>query len=328
MHDEGREKGYRGVRVLVCGATGFIGRWVARFLSREGARLWFVGRDSERLKLAAEDHPIQGVPIAADLSVPGSFEKVFSAVCPDITFNCAGYGVLRGETDEATSWRINADLVEEMAGVIVRRGASPWDGATFVHLGSGFEYGSTPDAITETSTADPRTLYGKSKLEGTRRLQRICSSTGLRAMTVRLFTVYGPGEAAYRLLPSLLRTARSNEPLQLTRGEQERDFTYVKDVAAGLLKLGRVPAVTGHVVNLATGSLTSVRDFAECARRILGLGPERIRYGALPTRPNEVRQGSVDLTLLRTSTGWTPSCTIEEGIRDTIAFETSRSLTR
>jgi nucleoside-diphosphate-sugar epimerase len=95
---------------------------------------------------------------------------------------------------------------------------------------------------------------------------------------------------------------------------QQRDFTFVEDAADGLLRLGIAPVPPGAVVNLATGRLTSVRTFAETAADVLGLPRHRLRFGSLPTRPEEMRHGPVTLARLRGLTGWAPSVGIPEGV--------------
>ncbi|NIP76477.1 MAG: NAD-dependent epimerase/dehydratase family protein, partial [Xanthomonadales bacterium] len=75
--------------------------------------------------------------------------------------------------------------------------------------------------MAEDSVPNPTTLYGRSKLAGTLQFRRACQRTGLRGLTARLFTVYGPGEHPGRLLPSLIEAAETDEPLELTAGLQK-----------------------------------------------------------------------------------------------------------
>ena len=324
MKDLEQYDGYRGIRVLVAGASGFIGRWVAKLLSEEGANLWIVGRDRSRLNSVSEVYSIRGTKVSLDLAKANTFEKLFEEIKPDVTFNLMGYGISRQERDEKTAWEINAELVGEMALTIARANKSKWKGMKLVHVGSGFEYGSVQGVITEKTKPEPTTIYGRSKLAGTEKLREICESTGLPAVTARLFTVYGPGEHPHRLLPSLMHAAKSGEILKLTKGEQRRDFTYVKDVAFGLLKLGLLSEVPGNIVNLATGKLTSVRDFVECARSILAIESTRLLFGAIPYREDEVWQGNVNVNFLKHCIGWIPSYSIQEGIKESVEFEKSK----
>jgi nucleoside-diphosphate-sugar epimerase len=141
-------------------------------------------------------------------------------------------------------------------------------------------------------------------------------------VTARLFTVYGPGEHSGRLLPSLLEAARTGTPLKLTAGTQKRDFTYVGDVAEGLLRLGLAAANLGEIVNLATGQLLSVRSFAETAARILHIPHRSLIFGFVQTRhQEETVHSEVALGLLRRLIGWVPPTSIDDGIRNTLDFE-------
>jgi nucleoside-diphosphate-sugar epimerase len=132
-----------------------------------------------------------------------------------------------------------------------------------------------------------------------------------------LFTVYGPGEHPGRLLPSLIKAARTGDPLPLSNGSQSRDFTYVEDVAQALLDLGTSAAVAGEVVNVATGRLTRVRDFIEAAAAVLRICPETLLFGEAPARPWEMIHAPVTLERLRTLVGWIPATQVVEGIRRT-----------
>jgi len=175
--------------------------------------------------------------------------------------------------------------------------------------------------LSETSVPQPTTLYGKSKLDGTKAVERCAIDFHLKCATARLFTVYGPGEHAGRLVPDLLQVSKTGEDLKLTAGIQKRDFTYVEDVAEGLLRLGLTSTKPGEVINLATGKLTPVREFAETAATILNIQKERLILGALSTRTDEMEHSDVSIRRLRELLSWSPATNIAEGIQKTIEFE-------
>ncbi len=124
-------------------------------------------------------------------------------------------------------------------------------------------------------------------------------------------------------MPSLLQTAKTGKPLQLTPGIQLRDFTFIGDVAEGLLRLGLAKAKPGVIVNLATGVLTSVRSFVETAAEILEIPKENLEFGVIPTRTEEMHHEPVSLHRLRRLIGWIPPTEIEEGVRKTLDFQRS-----
>ena len=311
---------YKGIKALVFGASGFIGSWVTRRLTAEGADLYLVVRPDSAFKEVFETYSIFGEVLKADLHNSGAAAKIISLVRPDLVFNLAGYGVDRSETDEAAARRINAELIAEIAVAasgVVRDGL---DRTRVVHVGSALEYGESRGNFSEDSLAHPTTLYGSTKLEGTQALARVCEDTGMIGITARLFTVYGPGEHTGRLLPSLIDAAGGSCPVKLTAGLQSRDFTYVEDVAEGLLRLGLTGLVRGQRVNLATGKLTTVRDFTERTAHVLTIPSENLLFGTIPVRAEEQKHAPVTVERLRTLTGWIPTCGIEEGVRRAAEF--------
>ena len=228
---------YQGRRVLVTGASGFLGRWVARLLHESGAELFLAARFAGTPRSAGEAYQFAGRVIVADFRDAGAFSQIYREAQPEVTFHLAGYGVDPEERDAARADRLNHNLIEEIANAIGAERAAGWPGLRLIHAGSAAEYGAVPGPVTEKTPENPVNLYGRTKLAGKWALRRAVEHSGVRAVTARLFTVYGPGEHAHRLLPSLIEAAQAGRTLGLTAGEQQRDFTYVADVAEGLLRL-------------------------------------------------------------------------------------------
>ncbi|HXG43476.1 MAG TPA: NAD(P)-dependent oxidoreductase [Gemmatimonadales bacterium] len=311
---------YRGVRCLVLGAGGFIGRWVARGLVLAGADLVLAVRDPGAAAAVCARWRIRGRVIRTDLADPGRIVALLEEVRPAIVFNLAGYGVDRDEQDPRQAEALNATLPAVLAESLARHQDPTWGGLQLVHAGSALEYGTASGDLDERSVPNPTTLYGRTKLAGTRAVADQAASGRLRAVTARLFTVYGPGEHPGRLLPTLIEAATGTAPIPLTAGTQRRDFTYVEEVAAGLIALGRLPGCEEPVLNLATGCLTAVREFVETAANVLGIPPERLGFGARPTRPEEMEHEPVAVGRLERLLGWTPRIPPAEGVRRTLEF--------
>ena len=304
--------------IIVFGASGFIGRWVSRRLCEQGVKPFLLVRDPVMAERVFNDYGISGELLQADFQNPDSVTEFIGKVKPDVVFNLAGYGVDRTERDEATAYQINAHLVEAICRAMALHRNSAWTGQSVVHVGSALEYGEIGGNLAEDSTVNPTTLYGKSKLMGTNLLTQFCRKLGVRGITARLFTVYGHGEHDGRLLPSLLQAANDGQPLPLTTGEQQRDFTYVEDVADGLLRLAVAESQPGEVVNLATGRLTTVHSFIETAASILNIPENNLQFGAIPTRAEEMQHDPVTVDRLRRLIDWTPPTDIAEGIQRTV----------
>jgi len=317
-------KSYKDKNVVILGASGFIGRWLARALSKIGANIFLFVRDKHAAKRIFDQFGVSGVVFELNLVDDAeSLINIFKKISPDVVFNLAGYGVNPSQRDQNLAYTINADLVSIVCKAMATAKGDNWVGQDIVHVGSALEYGKDSSDLSESIACVPTTLYGESKLLGTKRLAMSCEQYGLKGVTVRLFSVYGPGEHNSRLLPSLLNLAK-NQSLPLTEGQQKRDFTYVEDVVEGLLRIGVInksEAVNNdRVINLATGQLNSVRSFVEIAASILTIDFKNLKFGEIPVRKEEMQHLPVTNALLKQQTGWVPSLSIAEGIGRCVKF--------
>lgn len=316
-------EGYRGVRVLVLGADGFIGRWVGRALTSLGAdpHLAVWRRDAALPVLEAWD--VRGTIIERDLTSAEAVAALVREVAPALVVNAVGYGVAPAEKrsqDDRLARRLNSELpgwlVEALATVPPPAG---WGGRRLVHVGSIIEYGNIGGHLPETATCRPEGLYAVTKQAGTERVRQLAAERGLPAVTARICQVYGPGEHPGRLLPLLLDARRTGTLPVLSVGTQRKDFTYVEEVAEGLLRLGLRDGPPGEIVNLATGRLTTVAEFIRQAAHLLLLPPAIIRLEN-PLPDNELAHDEVLIDRLRERTGWAPEVDIWTGLKRTLAF--------
>ncbi len=248
----------------------------------------------------------------SELSELASVDRALSKLRPELVVNAVGYGVDPSERDTRLHREINAEFPEKLVLAMGELGLR-----RLVHFGTALEYGAATGALDEQTKPQPMDEYGSTKLAGTRALLERARLSAVTVHVLRLFTVYGPFEHAPRLLPTLLRARLTSDAIDLSEGTQARDFTHVGDVAEGVLAVAASEA-PGGIYNLATGTLTSVRAFAETAARVLSIDLERLRFGALPQRANEMAHDPVSVTKLQAATGFRARTDIAAGIRLTL----------
>jgi dTDP-glucose 4,6-dehydratase len=206
--------------------------------------------------------------------------------------------------------------------------AAQKDIGAVVAVGSSSEYsaiGATVP-IDENSSLETAKLYGASKAAGGMLALASGAACGLPVAVVRLFNVYGPGEASHRLLPSLIAGLGKNQPVKLSAGTQVRDFVYVDDACNGLVAVLNALISTqlpSGAYNLATSKGHTVAEFAQYVCEALDAPAELLQLGALPMRPDDLPYVVGNAKKLKNACGWHAGTSLEEGIKRALA-ETSK----
>jgi nucleoside-diphosphate-sugar epimerase len=298
---------------LVTGASGFIGaHLVARLLS-EGSRVTVLARSSS--VLPAEWRDRVRIIKSKDFSESHLLHVLDAPV--ETVFHLAAYGVRPDCRDVGEMLRINVDL----PATLVRLCAS-WR-ARMIMAGTFSEYRS-PSAqsqLQEDSPLEQGKLYGSSKATGGLRANTIAHAGGVGFRLLRLFKVYGAGEAPHRLLPVLVSGLGKHERVAISAGTQVLDFVCIDDVVEAMLRSDAHCREKGGVAtwNVATGRAHSVREFAEQVAAAMKADPSLISFGALAMRKDDEPWLVGSPELLSSELGWQPSIGLEDGIRAAVA---------
>jgi nucleoside-diphosphate-sugar epimerase len=240
----------------------------------------------------------------------------FEHAAPEIVFNLASTGVGPTSSDEELSPG-NAGIVKELLGA-----ADPGVTRLVIHAGSWSQYGpfSGETPIREDHPQRATTPYGRAKAEAEAAGIALSRSRGIPFVALRLFNVFGPGEAGYRLVPHIVRSVACGSPVALTSGEQIRDFVYVDDAVEAFMACAETDLTTAAAFNVATGDATSVRSIAEMASDHLGADRSMLRFGAIEPRIGEPSHVVGDASAFTGRTGWNPRVAVSEGVRDTVLW--------
>jgi nucleoside-diphosphate-sugar epimerase len=298
---------WKGKRVLITGATGFIGRRLVRRLVDARAEVWAgVYPDEAPERIAAL--PLQAGRVSLDVQDAESVRQSVKDSAPDVVFHLAAVGVTDPGVDPARALAVNAGGAVRLLEALRKR-----DVQRIVLVGTCYEYGAR-EAI---EGLDPFNAYAASKVAAWAFGRMYWRAHGLPVVSARLFQVYGPGQPEHTLIPAAICAALAGEDFPMTPGEQERDFVYVEDVVEGLLAAAQAPDIEGQSLDLGTGIAHPIHRVVERVWRLTG-GVGQIRPGALPYRPGEVMSMVADADRTTRLIGWRARMGLTEGLRRTI----------
>lgn len=295
--------------VVITGATGFIGAATLReLLARKIPTTVLVRPDSDLRRLAG----LSGFDrvTCARLDEASLAEKLRERQ-PQIFIHCAWRGVLGGARNEAYQISENVPLTIKSVELAHAIGCRQWIG-----LGSQAEYGNPNRRVDESAPTTPTTAYGRGKLAAGIAALGLAETFGLRGAWLRVFSTYGPGDAPQWLIQHVIRLLLMGHTPQLTRCEQLWDYLYVADAARAIVSVAN--GETAGVFNLGSGHAIALREFTEKLRAIIG-SPVEPAYGAVPYRPDQVMHLEADISKLKAATGWSPTTSLEDGLRATVA---------
>ena len=304
------------MRCVVTGASGHIGSHLVRRLLADGHTVAIVLRETS--SRAAIEDLLPRVEIILGELESSTYAAPLIAFAPDAVFHLAWSGITAADRNTP------AQITSNVRGTLALLEAAHTAGAQlFLSTGSQAEYGRVSGAITETCPLQPETAYGIAKAALSQLIPAFCERAGMRALWLRIFSVYGPGDATVHMLPSLIEQLLRRERPSLTAGEQQWDYLYVDDAVAAIAQAAAAPGLQG-TFNVASGRAVSLRAIIETARDLIDPALP-LGLGDLPYRPDQVMHLEGDITRLREATGWQPQVSLEDGLRRTIAWHQGRT---
>jgi len=262
------------LNILILGSTGFVGRNIA-YVLREKGRIYSTVRNAS---MQSKD------VIHFDLEDRSTWKNLLK-VRPDLVINAAGYGVVKHQQEQEKMQRVNYYqpyyLKEFLDGHL---SAYFW-----VQIGTAFEYDLAKENLNEGTAALPLTSYGISKALFSHHLLQ---SPGKNFVVLRPFGMFGPGEDTSKFIPALLLAQKEKKVIELSTGEQQRYYCYVRDLAIfiELLIEKNLNTFAGQVINVGSSHAISLREFAiKFAAYIPDFDPRLWKWGVIEQRQNESR---------------------------------------
>jgi len=297
---------------LITGAAGFLGSALANQLAREGHQV--RGLDD----LSTGDPQALGPDVHFTRGDVGDRPKLWTLLQEvDVVYHLAARvsvpeSVLYPRDYNAVNVGGTVALMEAMRDVGVRRVVLASSGAVYGDLGE--------QTLTESITPNPRSPYAVSKLAAEYYVRTIGGLWGMETVSLRIFNAYGPGQhlpASHPpVVPHYLRQAlRGGTLVAHGDGSQTRDYVFVDDVVSALIAAATAPNLNGLVINVGSGTETSIKDLIKHVLDATSSKAEVI-YNAQTS--GGVSRMRADITLASQKLSYRPSINLTEGLRLTL----------
>lgn len=296
------------MRIAITGSRGFIGGSFARYAAAAGHEVLGISRSSQ---------PEQGWPgehVHAD-SLHSDLSVTFRTWRPEAVLHAAGSASVGDSlTDPLEDLRASAMTLANTVDGIRRAGVAP----VLLIPSSAAVYGNPASLpVAETEAVCPISPYGFHKAACELLGREAAECHGLRVVVCRLFSVYGPRQRRLLVWEVYRQLASDANVVELQgTGSETRDFLHVDDVCSAVLALAQHPKRGCTVVNLASGTETSVLQLVEEMKRISDIDKMVMCRGLL--RSGDPRHWEANIAHLRElAPGWHPR-PLRDGLTETI----------
>jgi nucleoside-diphosphate-sugar epimerase len=303
------------MRVLITGATGFIGANLAHFfvnektdvhiLLRESSNTWRINSILSRLNKQY-----------CDLTDREKTKRVISEIRPNIVLHLAMYGGYSFQNDSLKMININYIGTINLLDACIEEGLD-----CFINTGSSSEYGIKEKPMKESDLLEPINIYGASKSAATLYCQALAKKYNLPVYTLRLFSPYGYYEESTRLIPYLIVSMLKNQKIKISSPYAVRDFIFIEDVIDAFIKIidkkDQVPA--GTILNVGSGFDTKVIEVFEILKEIVGYQRDFAIEG-FPRESDNLQVWRANTEKIQKILRWRPKYNLENGLIKTVKW--------
>lgn len=291
------------MKVLITGASGFLGSWICRVLASDHQVFGLV-RESSLLNRISDLKNVRIVRAESNL-----WADYVSESRPDVLVLNHWAGVNNQSRNDPLQ-EDNPKAIHQLAEAAMNAGVK-----TIIGVGSQAELGPVRSVISEVQMDNPTTAYGRAKVNTRLAIEELIKGTEVRFIWMRIFSTYGPLDEGSWLIPNIVDSLVNNRKMDLTKGEQQWSYLHAYDLASAFRTVIERPGLKG-VVNVGNPQTISVHEVASIIGEILEK-KELLRFGALDYGSDQVMRLE-PLCETLTNAGWFPQIGFDEGILQTI----------
>ncbi len=298
---------------FITGATGFIGTNLTRELLARNFNVHIVARIASsmwRLQDIKGKIKLHNMDILEEKKLT----SVVKQINPNYIFHLAAYGAYpRMQTDEKKILQTNIIGTHNLLTATLD---IPY--SCFINTGTSSEYGIKDKPMKESDVLEPNMTYGVAKAATTLLCQHFARLHKKPIITLRPFSVYGYYEEPFRLIPNVALNCISGKNVELSSGEQRRDFIFIEDMVEAYMKSIENPSSDGLVLNVGSGKDVSVREIAEMIHKMIG-SKNKIIFGRKKKESFETDIcWQADISAIKNALNWKPKTSLNVGLKKTI----------
>jgi nucleoside-diphosphate-sugar epimerase len=304
-----------GNRVLLTGATGFIGSHFAHHLINAGYKIIATKREQSDFSRVQD---IRNEIIWINTNHENWDKKIIENR-PDILIHTAWEGV---KASDRNDWKLqsgNYDFSMHLFNLCIEGGVKK-----VIALGSQDEYGIYSGRINELYLPQPADAYGTAKLSTSHYMRIICQGKNIPWYWLRVFSVFGPDENPSWLLPQVIRSLTLNKPIALTPGEQSYDFMYISDFIQNVSLILNKSDNNSGIYNLGSGEAISIKALLSKLPKLLSVSENLLQFGKIPYRQVQSMHMESDSEKFRKEFGRIIARDIDSALNETVEYYKNR----
>ncbi len=306
--------------VLLTGATGFLGSYIAGELVSNGFKVIALKRaTSDTFRCDVFKDKIEWL----DCDNLNEIESLIIQSKPEMLIHVAWNGVKVEDRDNREEQQKNILFLNSLLDIVKKTGIKK-----IIALGSQAEYGYFEGAVDEDYPLHPVTAYGSAKVSVSSDLKTFAEQHKIEWYWIRLFSIFGPGEDAKWLFPTVIKNLIEQKETPLTLCEQKYDYLYVKDFARGILNVARCENDFSGFYNFSGNNSVKIKDILLLLEKRLSTGKKILLFGELPYRPNQVMHMEGNSSRFYSAFKFKPVYEMTEGLNETIDYYLSQSDTK
>jgi GDP-4-dehydro-6-deoxy-D-mannose reductase len=292
----------------VTGASSFVGAHLARAFGVAGYDVAAVHSrafgDYDRTRQKRLEHAASGARLVRlDLRDNDAAGNLVAVERPDIWIHHVGDGASYAKPDY--DWigilKLTARPLESLYPAFRETGTA------VIVTGTDQEYGSNGNLSREADPCRPDTPYGLAKLVETLTARRLSMLHDVPTRVARVFLPFGRLDDPAKLVPQVIEALLAGKPIDLSAGNQKRDFIGVADVCRAYLALaGDMNRTVFDIFNISSGAPTPLRTLLMALAGKIGADKSLLNFGAIPMRPGEPPFSAGDASKARDILGWKP----------------------